>query len=125
MTIGERIRNRRIELQITQDELAQKVGYKSRSSINKIELSRELPADKIALMAKVLQCSPAYLMGWEDTAPDPAPAALKLSEDETELVQGFRCASADSRRAMLTIARSALDSSRRVSSDTQQTPQSA
>ena len=47
MTIGERIKERRIELGYTQDELAKKCGYKSRSSINKIELSRNLPLPKI------------------------------------------------------------------------------
>ena len=37
MDIGERIKLRREELNLSQDELAKKVGYKSRSSINKIE----------------------------------------------------------------------------------------
>lgn len=32
MTVGERIKQKRIELNMTQDELAKKVGYKSRSS---------------------------------------------------------------------------------------------
>lgn len=66
MTIGERIKERRIELGLSQDELAKKVGYKSRSSINKIELSRSLPASKITLMAKALETTEANLMGWED-----------------------------------------------------------
>lgn len=66
MTIGERIKNRREELGMTQDELARKCGYKSRSSINKIELSRDLPLKKVSLMADVLQTTPGYLMGWED-----------------------------------------------------------
>lgn len=66
MTIGERIKNRREELGMTQDELARKCGYKSRSSINKIELSRDLPLRKVSLMADALQTSPGYLMGWED-----------------------------------------------------------
>lgn len=66
MNIGERIRNRRIELGLTQDEVAQKTGYKSRSSINKIESSRNLPLTKVEKMANALECSPAYLMGWED-----------------------------------------------------------
>lgn len=65
MNIGERIKQRRIEMNLTQDELAKKVGYKSRSSINKIELSRDLPLTKVAKVAKVLDCTPAYLMGWE------------------------------------------------------------
>ena len=38
MTIGQRIKIRREELNMSQDDLAKKVGYKSRSSINKIEL---------------------------------------------------------------------------------------
>jgi len=68
MTIGERIRNRRKELNMTQDELAKKAGYKSRSSINKIELSRDLPLKKISQVAKALEISPSQLAGWEDTA---------------------------------------------------------
>lgn len=38
MTFGERVKARRIELGWTQEELAEKMGYKSKSSINKIEL---------------------------------------------------------------------------------------
>lgn len=66
MTIGERIKQRRLELNMSQDELAQKVGYKSRSSINKIELSRDLPLNKVEKMAKALDTTPGYLMGWQD-----------------------------------------------------------
>lgn len=67
MTVGDRIRNRRLSLEMTQDELAQKTGYKSRSSINKIESSRNLPLSKVEQMAKALNCAPSLLMGWEDT----------------------------------------------------------
>ena len=43
-TIGDRIKSRREELGLTQDDLALKLGYKSRSSINKIEKDgRNLP----------------------------------------------------------------------------------
>ena len=67
MNIGERIRRRREELDMTQDELARAAGYKSRSSINKIEIDgRGLPQDKIADIAKALKVTPSYLMGWED-----------------------------------------------------------
>lgn len=66
-SIGSRIRNRREELGMSQDELARKAGYKSRSSINKIEVDgRGLPQDKLVAIAKALRVSPAYLMGWED-----------------------------------------------------------
>ena len=66
MTIGERIRNRRLELNMTQDELAKKAGYKSRSSINKIELSRDLPLRKISKVAAALDITPTELCGWEE-----------------------------------------------------------
>ena len=71
MTIGERIKARRIELGLSQEELATKVGYKSRSSINKIELSRKLPIDKVEKMALALDCQPEYLMGWADLSGNP------------------------------------------------------
>ena len=67
MGIGDMIKKRREELKLTQEELAEKLGYKSRSSINKIESGiNELPQSKIVEFAKVLKTTPSYLMGWED-----------------------------------------------------------
>lgn len=67
MNIGERIKLRREELNISQEELAMKAGYKSRSSINKIEKDgRGLPQDKIQIIANILDVTPSYLMGWEN-----------------------------------------------------------
>lgn len=70
MEIGQIIKRRREELGISQEELALKAGYKSRSSINKIEVDgRGLPQSKIESIAKILKTTPAFLMGWEnDTA---------------------------------------------------------
>ena len=68
MTIGQRIKERREELDITQDELAKRLGYKSRSSINKIELDiYNLKQSKIKAIADALQTTPGYIMGWNDT----------------------------------------------------------
>lgn len=67
MEIGQIIKKRREELSMSQEELAILVGYKSRSSINKIEVDgRGLPQSKIVAIAKALETTPAYLMGWED-----------------------------------------------------------
>lgn len=64
-TIGENIRKRRKELGITQEELAERMGYKSKSSINKIEVgANDLPQRKILAFANALNTSPAALMGW-------------------------------------------------------------
>lgn len=69
MTVGERIKQRRMELGLSQEEVALKAGYKSRSSVNKLEGSRNLPLSKVEKMAAALECSPSYLMGWLDEAP--------------------------------------------------------
>lgn len=66
-TIGSRIRNRREELGLSQDELGKRLGYKSRSSINKIELDqRNLTQSKIKAIADALDTTPAYIMGWNE-----------------------------------------------------------
>lgn len=71
MDIGTRIKERREELGLSQDELARKLGYKSRSSINKIETSANgLPQKKIAAIATALDTTPAYIMGWEEGEKD-------------------------------------------------------
>ena len=68
MELGKRIRKRREELNISQDVLAKRLGYKSRSSINKIELGlNDITQSRIVAIAKALNTTPAYLMGWEDT----------------------------------------------------------
>lgn len=67
MTIGERIKARREELNMTQDELSKKLHYKSRSSINKIELGLyNLKQSKIKAIADALETTPAYIMGWDE-----------------------------------------------------------
>lgn len=70
MTTGDRIKKRRNELGMTQEELAQKLGYASRSSVNKVEKSRELSNKKVKLYSDALKCTPAYLMGWDEEYAD-------------------------------------------------------
>ena len=104
MTIGERIRQRRIELGMTQDELAKKAGYQSSSSINKLESARVLPSRKIELMAKALECSPAYLMGWseeEERANDILAHIVRLSDDELRMVKAFNSADDYTKRMVM------------------------
>lgn len=65
--ISDRIKQRRIELNMSQDDLAKKLGYKSRSSINKIERDASgLPQTKIAAIAKALDTTPSHIMGWDE-----------------------------------------------------------
>lgn len=67
LEIGERIKIQREKLKMSQDELAKRIGYKSRSSINKIELGHyNLTQSKIKAIADALETTPAYIMGWEE-----------------------------------------------------------
>lgn len=65
--IGDKIKNRRLQLGWTQEELADKMGYKHCSSINKIEMGiNDIPQSKIAKFAEVLDVSIPYLLDLED-----------------------------------------------------------
>ena len=68
MQIGNIIKKRRVQLGLSQTELANKLGFKSKDSISRIELGvQSLPQNKILEMAKALDVSPEYLMGWRNT----------------------------------------------------------
>ena len=54
-------------MNLSQEQLAEKLGYKSKTSIHKVEQGMtDLPQSKIIEFAKALNTSPAYLMGWID-----------------------------------------------------------
>lgn len=63
------IKKRRLEIGMSQEELAQKTGYTSRSSIAKIEKGEvDLQLSKIKLFANALRVSQSELMGLEGIA---------------------------------------------------------
>lgn len=67
MTLGEKVKLKREELNLSQEELAEKMNYKSKTSIHKIEVGiTDLPLSKVKELAAVLKTTPAYLMGWEE-----------------------------------------------------------
>ncbi len=70
MTVGERIKKERERFSISQTELAQKIGV-SKQTLYKYETNiiTNIPSDTIERTANVLNCSPAYLMGWDDEEP--------------------------------------------------------
>lgn len=93
LEIGERIKKRREELKMSQQELAEKIGYTSRSTINKIEDgTNNLRQTKIAQIAKALNTTPGYLMGWEDQLEQVDTDQLvdfMLSEEDREMYSQY------------------------------------
>ena len=66
MKIGERIRQRRVELEWSQRDLAAKMGY-NHSTITRIETGKiDISQSKVVQFSEVLGVSVAYLMGWID-----------------------------------------------------------
>lgn len=74
MPLCQMIRQLREQLGLSQDELAKRLGYKSRSTIAKIESgSNDIPQSKIAAFAAALETTPARLLGLEQSAERHAP----------------------------------------------------
>lgn len=70
MTIGERIKARRLEIGLSVDQVAEKIG-KNRATVYRYESNEieKYTLDVLIPLAEALRTSPAYLMGWEDNVP--------------------------------------------------------
>ena len=86
MQIGDRIKARRIELGLTRDELAKKLGYKSRSTINKIELNiNDITQPKIIDFAAALDTTVSYLMGLDSDTSEKSLSAI-IGEEAIQMI---------------------------------------
>ena len=104
MTIGERIRQRRIELGLTQEELAKKLGNKSRASVCTVEKDKEdLTTTRIRQYAEALDVSPSYLMGWDDETPDAVDAYNNMKDRSTMMYEAYKQAD-DRTKALVDMA---------------------
>ena len=66
-TLGKRVAQRRKELNLTQEELARKLGYASKVTVSKTENDVHIPSlENIQRYADALDCDPAYLACWQD-----------------------------------------------------------
>lgn len=71
MTTGERMKQRRKEIGLSAEKVAERLGV-SPATIYRYEKGdiEKVPVDIFAELAKILQTTPAYLMGWEEK-PEP------------------------------------------------------
>lgn len=95
MEVKDIIRNRRLELDLTLEQIAQRVGV-SKPTVMRWENGdiENMRADKIAKLAKALNTTPVYLMGWTDEKEimDLGNNAKDdLTSKEQELLEAFRC----------------------------------
>lgn len=86
MQIGDRIALRRKELGMTQTELAEKMGYKSKAAISKIETNvNNITQSTVVKFAEALDTSIAFLMGWDNPADDKSAESAKPAVTDDDI----------------------------------------
>ena len=97
MNIGERIKKLRNELGLTQEELAI-CANTTKQTIHKYEtgIITNIPSSKITLIAKKLNTTPAYLMGWEEKV-----TTLSDKELDEEILKVFNRLSEEKQKQAL------------------------
>ena len=101
MTIGQRIKARRLKLCMNAETLAEKVGV-SAATIYRYEKGDILRvnSDMLLPIADALLTTPAFLMGWEEDDENRKPLrrnhkmsdTINLSPDERRLIAAYRAA---------------------------------
>ena len=108
MRIYERIKDRRKQLGLTADDVAEALGV-SRATVYRYESAyiEKLPVTILGPLAKVLRCAPEYLLGLDDEQDNNAPsvpAVPVLSPAEQDLLDAYRAATPEAQMAaMLTL----------------------
>ena len=86
MTIGEKIKQRRIEMGMSQRDLAEKMGYNHHSTVARIEAGKvDVPQSRIVKFSEVLGVSITYLMNWEEVKKENSTitdAVLRMRTDD-------------------------------------------
>ena len=87
MNLGDRIKKRRSQLNMTLDDVGKSVGV-TRATIQRYENGNiiNIPSDKIELIAKALHTTPSYLMGWEK---DKKETNKFLTKEEKEILEPY------------------------------------
>ena len=102
--VGKRIHDRRVQLGISADALAEKLG-KNRATIYRYEGDEieNMPIQIIMPLAETLHVSPAYLMGWTDEMNPKAEnrPAPKDEPERDEFIRLFASLNRENRQRML------------------------
>lgn len=108
--MSRKIKELRLARNMTLEQVANIVGV-GKSTVRKWEtgMIANMKRDKIALLAKALGTTPAYLMGWNDSIKQKQSLdELKLTEGEKMLLDLFRQIPSDAQKMYLEVLRAAL-----------------
>lgn len=85
MGFKENIKNRRLELNLTLEDVSKKLSI-SKPTLQRYEsgVISNVPFEKVGKLATILGTTPTYLMGWEEKQ-EP-----QLSDDEINIINEYR-----------------------------------
>ena len=112
MNVGQRIKQRRKELRISADALGEALG-KDRSTIYRYEKGdiEKLPLDILEPIAKVLQTTPQYLMGWDDNKKENPANYDGISDKRQALIDFAKSVPEDKAELVLRVMKTILEDS--------------
>ena len=102
MAVQDIIKSRRKELKLTLKEVADKL-HVSEGTVSRYESGdiQNMGIDKIAALARVLECSPGYLMGWEETPNSPAASRGPVDAQKAQLLKYYELLNEEGRNRLL------------------------
>jgi repressor LexA len=105
--MSRKIKELRLSQGMTLEQVANIVGV-GKSTVRKWETGAiaNMKRDKIALLAKALSTTPAYLMGWFES--EPIENNIKITEDEQKLLDLFRRVPEDKQQMIIQMIQVAL-----------------
>lgn len=91
MKVYERIKSLRKERGLTAEQVAEAIGV-SRATVYRYETKdiENMPITILEPLAKILRCSPGYLMGWEELPNNTYKNDFQLSDLEKDIIRKFR-----------------------------------
>ena len=107
MIVAERIRERLNAAELTQSELARRVGI-TQGTIAKLANGSAYGSSHLHKIARELQTTPAYLSGEVDDPDEGAPPPPDLTHDESEMLDAWRQLTAQDQDALHRIMQSMI-----------------
>ena len=108
MTKGDRIRNLRLSKGISQTELAKRLNT-TKQTISKYEIGivTNIPSDKVEELARILDTTPEYILGWEIEEKEKSTVKDDgLTKDMQELIARLKELPEDKIQMLLQVAKS-------------------
>ena len=103
-SIGKNLRERRLELSLTQREVANSVGV-TEATVSRWESGEidNMRRDKIANLARVLKISPLLIMGMSGKENKPSSGKFTANDDEIRLLYEYRKLNDEDKRFVKTL----------------------